>query len=308
MAYYKKYLKYKNKYINLKKTLGGSEHINITNLNSLKNNDIYIYDYNGFRYLFNLEILENIYKFNTNDKIKKDITKGLCNEGPILEIEIDTIDSSGKIKFIRSKNDDEKYKFQTLLKMFTCLMKHLNIQKIKLDDNALFYSQDCEYSYSSLMFRAFEGKNSLYISNNMFQPNFMKKNITKVIKNINDYNIAIKNLNKSTCGQWSSYLKKISDVYNEVKDVLHNTFFENLKKNDIKMIDFFNEMRETKKYNVIGKILNNISSKDFENNKFRGVDITQNNITSADPSLYILPRDIFLLSNELINSDYVCMS
>jgi hypothetical protein len=136
--------------------------ININDIPSIFKIDLPILDGNHNKYL---TINFNMTKFI----ISKNITYMLVsmehtnNNEPLLEIiySINEKEYEGKLKFIRSS---APYTYLILINIFLCLSKILNITKLVLLDNSRFFNNNKSESYSATLYRIFENKLSLYIT------------------------------------------------------------------------------------------------------------------------------------------------
>lgn len=309
MYFRSQYKNNKISYLNLKNIIqfGGTEHNNTDNINEIKEGDTYVYTYNDINYIFDVILNSQI---GGAIEFKSRIMSLGCNPGVAIHIRI--LNGEGKLIYIRTNKEVQGYgDSRILLTLFKCLMKKLKICTIKLDDDAKFYNSDCSNSYSALMYRAFEGKLSLYLTEkdvleeSNFQPNYTINYVGRKnhINNGRDYLNAIKILSNSTCGDWEKYIKKIEVIYG------NDWESKNLKvpprENSDIFFSFIKKCVESKNVIIIDKLLNNIIG--ISEGKFRNYLIYDNYGVSGfeeKSKLYDLPREIFKTTETL--STYSC--
>lgn len=310
---------HKNKlcYITLKNLIQvGGKHLNNTeDITEFEMNDTYTFTHNNIDYVFTItdsNILDKKWKLQTN----VDTTKGSCSIGAtlVVHIEIQNDISVGKLNYIRTNKDVEGHNFVKLFNVFKCLMKRLKVNVIKLDEDSKFYNEKCTNSYSALMYRAFDGKLSLYLTEEdlktgtNFQPNYnvVYDRRNKCITDADQYINAIKRLSESTYGDWKKYVEIIKDIY---KSDLENERMP-VMSDDKKFIEFIREYvnpaskdPKDKNYIIVDKLLNNITG--ISGGKIRG---KYSVYDAYDPNdykskLYDLPRELFK-TTEYLKSNY----
>ena len=307
-----KYATNKLAYLHLKQIEqnGGTKYVNTNDINALKSGDTYTYTYNDFDYVFDVthDNQTGILEFTSQV-----ISKG-CNPGAAIHIRI--LNGEGKLVYIRTNKEVQGYSdSKVLLNVFKCLMKKLQKCTIKLDDDAKFYTANCESSYSDLMYRAFDNKLSLYLTEDdlrdttNFQPNYGVSYIGRKnhIKDSQSYLTAIKTLSDSTVSDWDNYIMKIISIYRNDWESKNLKVPSNSK--DKHFIEFIKHCIELKNYIIVDKLLNNMPG--IVDGKFRGKLIYDNYGVSGfeeKSKLYDLPREIFKTTETLIadKCKYTC--
>lgn len=143
------------------------------------------------------------------------------------------------LSFIRSTKE---YPFKQTIKYFLCYAKEKGYTRVKLEDDAFFSEGDC--MYRALFYRAFRGKDSLYVDQG-FKPlidikdekKILEKTPVKIIKEIMDVepnqefqdllNTATPDENNNSFGEWilekgceniRKFINKIDFIASKKKD------------------------------------------------------------------------------------------
>jgi hypothetical protein len=166
--YYKKYLKYKNKYLKLQTQIGGSNYdsnfcseIDKIDLNILKIGDKINFTFPSHAEItnFGFTVVSNPGDINLSEEIRLNSDLLTFNKGPLLSITFNKKENYSKLNFIRTL-DETIYKFDLLFSIYGCVTKYFNYPKMKLEDDAMFETNNV--NYRALIFRVFTNKDSLY--------------------------------------------------------------------------------------------------------------------------------------------------
>lgn len=299
MDYKLKYLKYKNKYNLLKKQIGG----NNINFNRCDHRDITSF-INGE----NIKIEENPtignkemnFEFNKNgDKYaftSKEVTEK--NE-PLLVIHyyFKDVDLQGKLNFIRTAGN--KYTFDQLIDIFFCLSKYVKAKILILDDDARFFKD--KESYDAKLFRAFQGKKSLYDKFG-FEPSYELESCYSK----EDYENDINYLSNITFGQLKNFYEKVftETFYKDEDETL--LFNEDKNKNEklnMKFGEYIKQISDSGRdhsYKYINTLLTTLSRKDNDKTFYTFILNTQISL------IHHIYRRIINTTNVMRNTDYKC--
>lgn len=130
------------------------------------------------------------------------------------------------LSFIRSTKE---YPFKQTIKYFLCYAKENGYTRVKLEDDALFSEGECVYR--ALFYRAFEGKDSLYVDQG-FRPIVDvsdKKNIL--------FKATVRTIKNFLSDEFQSKIKNISD-----NDFFRNWIIKQKKENCMLMRELINKI------------------------------------------------------------------
>ena len=177
MEYNKKYLKYKNKYLQLKKQIGG---IDITtnfclddgqiNLNTLNIGDKIKFTFPQSSGItdFEFKIVQNPGDIEISKKITLQSVNLTSYEKPLLTISFDKENNYSKLNFIRAHKPF--YTLDLLTSIYGCVTKYFKYPKMILEDDAMFIITDV-FNYRALFYRVFINKDSIYYGGKLdFKP------------------------------------------------------------------------------------------------------------------------------------------
>ncbi len=179
MDYKLKYLKYKNKYLELKKQFGGvnfesnfcssEDKIEIDSLN-IGDRIKFQFPATEFFYEtdFEFKIVNNAGDIPLSDKITlKSVIEKSPNQS-VLEIVLNKKERYSKLNFIRTIKPT--YTLDRLISIFGCVTEYFKYPKMILEDDAIFYISS-ELSYRALFYRIFTNKDSIYYGGKLdFKP------------------------------------------------------------------------------------------------------------------------------------------
>jgi hypothetical protein len=155
MSFYQKYLKYKNKYIQLKQ-IGGANYDADICVKTVTKDTINIGDKIKFRsseHEINFSIIDN---YGDGLRLKSVET---INDNPVLELSIWKDNNKCKLNFIRGGHDI--LKFKVLRHFFSCIAAYFECNIMVLEDDAHFKQSD-DITFRGLTYRIITGKESIY--------------------------------------------------------------------------------------------------------------------------------------------------
>lgn len=307
--YYDKYLKYKNKYLHLKKLIGGNE-VKITDfceggkdILELTSGSSIKVEYNSIAINFDISVNIPGDKIIFNSKEKN-------NKGEhVLEILFKNFDNLvAKLQYIRTS---ETYGFANLLNIFLCIAKYFGAKKIILDDDAKFYNSLGD-SYYAFLYRAFQNKHSIYINDTT---NLRPKFTTSYTSD--DYNKDINLLHTSTVSNWLPYINYCFSIFPFYKDDFEDLFKDHITGYyDKPMIDFLEHLRTFEYmqngkhvvglYSLINFLFTLMQRKPVIANFIKENESNESIIALSD--LYNATNRIYSAIKELSSTTYLCNS
>ena len=167
--YYKKYLKYKNKYLKLQTQIGGEMYTGVfcNELPKIQVATLILGDKIKFTFPPGKEISEFSFTVIENPGGSTDLSEMIRlkseNEiggNPLLNITLNKKDNYSKLNFIRTDKGSQ-FTFDLLMNIYMCVTQYFNYPKMIIEDDALFTTTE-EITYRALIFRVFDNKDSLY--------------------------------------------------------------------------------------------------------------------------------------------------
>ena len=155
MSFHQKYLKYKNKYIQLKQ-IGGANYdadicVKTVTKDTLNINDVI--KFRSFEYEINFKVEDN---HNGGLKLK---SVEVIDISPVLELSIWKDNNICKLNFIRGGHP--VLTFKVLRTFFSCIAAYFECDIMVLEDDAVFKQSD-DINYRALIYRIITGKESIY--------------------------------------------------------------------------------------------------------------------------------------------------
>ena len=266
MDYYKKYLKYKLKYNQIKNQTGGVQYDVCDTQNKISKDEL------NFNDIIEFNINGKLFKFNIQEHQSGDenIILLICTDyGIELKICIYKNNNIGKLNFVRTT---QEYNLNELRHIFTCVARYFNCTELILEDDALFTSQLTNQQYRALIYRIFENKDSLYFGGEFEFIFKQKENYT-----LENYGIDKQLIHDSNVIDWiSAYTQFLGSIkpsnvilLNEVDKILIllNQYKDSKMRDVIKMISTTADSNIAK---TIKKIIDTtIQVVPFDNNLFQ---------------------------------------